>query len=175
MSIQDLKSKFPDFGKDIKINLGNVLSEDGAKDLTKTQIAGVALSSAYATKNKDVVDAIKSEFADELSDAVLAGAKEAASVMAMNNIYYRFVHLTSDPEYGSMPANLRMQIIGKPPVEKLDFELNSIAVSAINGCGMCMDSHANILVKAGATKVGIQSAIRIASVINAAAQVLAID
>ena len=93
--------------------------------------------------------------------------------MAMNNIYYRFIHLAADDEIKKMPANLRMQIMANPGVPKLDFELFSLAVSAINGCGMCMESHLHEVVKGGLSKQGAQSAIRIAAVINATAQALA--
>ena len=92
--------------------------------------------------------------------------------MGMNNIYYRFNHLVSDEEYSSMPARLRMNIIGKPGIDKADFELFSIAVSAINGCGMCIDSHDKVLKNAGIKKETIQNAIRIASVIHAVAVVI---
>jgi alkyl hydroperoxide reductase subunit D len=85
----------------------------------------------------------------------------------MNNIYYRFVHLVSDKEYGKIPANLRMTIIGNSGVDKQDFELWALAVSAINGCGMCLDSHEQILVKHGMTRAVIQNAVRIASTIHA--------
>ena len=61
--------------------------------------------------------------------------------MAMNNVYYRFVHLASNPIYGTLPAKLRMNVIGAPGIDKADFELFSLAVSAQNGCGMCIDSH----------------------------------
>lgn len=74
-----------------------------------------------------------------------------------------------------MPANLRMNIIGNPGIEKVDFELMSLAVSAINGCGMCIDAHVNEVVNAGISKQGVQSTIRIASVLNAAAQVIVIE
>jgi len=90
--------------------------------------------------------------------------------MAMNNVYYRFIHLAADDEIKKMPANLRMQVIANPGVPKVDFEIMSLAVSAINGCGMCMESHVHEVVKAGLSKQGAQSAIRIAAVLNAAAQ-----
>ena len=61
--------------------------------------------------------------------------------MGMNNIYYRFLHLVEDGEYQTMPARLRMNIIGNPGIDKLDFELLSLAVSAVNGCGLCVTSH----------------------------------
>ncbi len=67
--------------------------------------------------------------------------------MAMNNIYYRFVHLASNKEYQKMPAKLRMNFINNHNIDKLDFELCSLAVSAITGCGMCIDAHINQLEK----------------------------
>ena len=60
--------------------------------------------------------------------------------MAMNNIYYRFVHLVHAADYKTLPAKLRMNVMAKPGVDKVDFELWSLAVSAINGCGMCLEA-----------------------------------
>ena len=93
--------------------------------------------------------------------------------MAMNNVYYRFVHLASNPEYGKLPARLRMNVIGNPGIEKDDFELLCLAVSAMNGCGMCIDSHERELRKAGLGAEQIQTAVRIASVVHAVAATLA--
>ena len=95
-------------------------------------------------------------------------------IMAMNNIYYRFIHLASDKSYTSMPAKLRMNVIANPGIDKSNFELNCLAVSAINGCGMCMDAHAHELNKAGISKLAIQSTVRIAAVVNAVAQAMEI-
>ena len=92
--------------------------------------------------------------------------------MGMNNVYYRFAHLASEEDYAKLPARLRMNVIGNPGIEKVNFELYSLAVSAINGCGMCIDSHEKMLRKADLSKEGIQDAVRIASVINAVAVVL---
>ncbi|MFO0388860.1 MAG: carboxymuconolactone decarboxylase family protein [Alphaproteobacteria bacterium] len=171
MSINDIKAQLGDFAKDTRLNLGSVLSEEGATDLSQKQILSIALASAYATKSDALVSAVLAE-ASMLSEAELNAAKSAASIMAMNNVYYRFLHLVSDKDYGKMPAKLRMNVIGSPGVDKVDFELMSLAVSAINGCGMCMDAHVNEVTKAGVSKTGVQSCIRIASVINAAAQSL---
>jgi alkyl hydroperoxide reductase subunit D len=92
--------------------------------------------------------------------------------MAMNNIYYRFTHLASDPDYATMPARLRMNVIANPGVEKADFELWSLAVSAINGCGKCIDAHDQVLRKAGVSREAVQQAVRIAAVIHAVAATL---
>ena len=50
----------------------------------------------------------------------------------MNNVYYRFVHLVGNEEYGKLPARLRMNVIGAPGIDKTDFELYSLAVSAVH-------------------------------------------
>ena len=163
MSIEALKESLPDYAKDLKLNLGNVL---GAPSLTPQQAWGTALASALASRNAYVIRMIESEARPHLSVEALRAAKAAASIMGMNNIYYRFIHLVDDAEYGRMPANLRMTIIGNPGVEKQDFELWALAVSAINGCGMCIHSHEKVLVQHGVSKEAVQAAVRIAAVIH---------
>ncbi len=91
--------------------------------------------------------------------------------MAMNNVYYRFVHLVANPEYGTKPARLRMNLIGQHGIAKDDFELFALAVSAMNGCGMCMDSHERVLLEHGVKTDAIQNAVRIAAVVKAVATV----
>ena len=169
MTLEHLKNQLSETAKDIKLNLSMILTEEGAADLTKNQIGGIVLASAYATKNKTVIEAIHAEVSAYLTEAEINAAKSSATIMAMNNIYYRFVHLVSDKAFASMPAKLRMNVIGNPGIDKINFELNCLAVSAINGCGLCLDSHTDALIKAGMSKLGIQSCIRIASVMNATA------
>jgi alkyl hydroperoxide reductase subunit D len=175
MSINTLKQQFPDYATDTKVNFGKLTDEHNFEGLTQNQIYAIALASGYATKNKTLINALISEVNTLLSPEEINAAKASASIMAMNNIYYRFIHLTSDPEFAKMPAGLRMTIIGKPGINKVDFELYCLAVSAINGCGMCMDTHVNEIAKAGISKQGIQSSIKIASIINAASQVIDIE
>ena len=91
--------------------------------------------------------------------------------MGMNNVYYRFTHLVGG-DYPSMPAKLRMNVMARPGVEKVDFELWSLAVSAINGCGMCMESHEKVVLHGGLTKEQVQAAVRIAAVVHAVAGVM---
>lgn len=170
MTIETFKNKLSESAKDIKLNLSSILTEQGSPDLNKTQIAGIALSSAYSIKNPLLIEAVLSEVKSSLSDAEINAAKSAATIMAMNNIYYRFIHLVNDKDFSSMPANLRMSIIGNPGIDKVSFELNCLAVSAINGCGMCIEAHTHGLIKNTVSKLAIQSSVRIASVLNAAAQ-----
>ncbi|RYD91284.1 MAG: alkyl hydroperoxide reductase, partial [Sphingomonadales bacterium] len=98
-------------------------------------------------------------------------ARGAAAVMAMTNVYFRFVHLASNKDYGQMPAKLRMNLIGSPGIEKVDFELFSLAVSAMNGCGLCIDSHEKVLREHKIAPEIIQAAARIGAIVKAAATV----
>lgn len=172
MSVNQLREKMPDYAKDIRLNLGTVLTVEGAPDLNANQIFGVALSTAYATKNRDVIDALLNEAKERLSEAEITATKSAATIMGMNNIYYRFLHLSGDPDFKQLPAKLRMNVIGNPGIPKTDFELYCLVVSAVNGCGMCIEAHTHEVVKGGISKLGVQSAVRIASVVHAAAAAL---
>ena len=167
--------EFKDYAKDIKLNLSSVLKIDPESSLAQNQIYAIALSCAYATKNSDLVAYILEQAENEISTEEIDAAKAASAIMAMNNIYYRFTHLVSDKEYLTMPAKLRMNIIGNSGVNQVDFELYSLAVSAINGCGLCIDSHVKQIIKANINKATIAHTIRIASVINAVAQTLFIN
>jgi lipoyl-dependent peroxiredoxin subunit D len=93
----------------------------------------------------------------------------AAALMAMNNVYYRFRHLVGKPSYTDKPARLRMNRLARPATSKVDFELFSLAVSAINGCEVCIQSHEKAVVEGGLTEDHVQDAVRIAATMNAAA------
>lgn len=170
MTLETLKDSLDDSAKDVRLNLGTVLTEDGATGLTQSQIFGIALASAYSTRNLTVIEGVRADASSVLSEAELRAAKAAATIMAMNNVYYRFTHLVGDKEYGKLPAKLRMNILANHGIAKTDFELYALAVSAINGCGMCMEAHVYEAEKAGMSKQGVQSVIRIAAVINSLAQ-----
>lgn len=171
-TLDTLRDEIPDYAKDLKLNLGSVLSPTGAPGLGERQIWMIALATAVASRNARFghqIEALAQPFLDEPS---LAAAKGAAAIMGMNNIYYRFTHLVEDSEYRTLPARLRMNLIGNPGIDKADFELLSLAVSAVNGCGMCMNAHDAVLKKHGVGREAIQSAVRIGSVISAVAGVL---
>lgn len=175
MNLDALKKSLPAYARDLKINLGNVLDAEQHEHLGAEQVAGAALATAIASRNRDLIDAVDGDVASELPAEYRNAARAAAAIMGMNNIYYRFVHLASNDDYSKMQARLRMTIIGNPGIDKGDFELMSLAVSAINGCGMCIDSHERVLIKAGFSAAAIQDAVRIASVIHAVAGVLETD
>ncbi len=168
MSLEALRNRLPDYAKDQKLNLGSLATEPV---LTEQQRAGTFIVSALASRNAEVTRAILAEFGPKLSPEALTADKAAASIMGMNNVYYRFTHLVPG-DYSTMPAKLRMNVMAKPGVEKADFELWSLAVSAINGCGMCMESHEKTVLQHGISKEAVQAAVRIASVVHATAATL---
>jgi alkyl hydroperoxide reductase subunit D len=169
MSVETIKSLLPEYAKDLKLNLSSLASDPS---ITQQQRAGTFIACALAARNETTTRAIMGEFAGQLSPEALAAARAAASIMGMNNIYYRFTHLATAPDYKTLPARLRMNVIGRPGVDKSDFELWCLAVSAINGCGVCIDSHEKILREAGLTTEQIQTAVRIAAVVHAIAATL---
>ena len=172
MSLSELKTAIPDYAKDLRLNLDSVLNESGAPGLSTKQIGLIALASAIASRHAPLTSALAAEAAKSASAQELSGARTAAAIMAMNNVYYRFTHLVSDPEYQTQRAGLRMNAMANPGCDKADFELCSLAVSAINGCGMCIDSHEKTLRKHDLSAQAIQSAVRIAAVVHAAAVTL---
>ncbi|MCW5774613.1 MAG: carboxymuconolactone decarboxylase family protein [Rhodospirillaceae bacterium] len=169
MSIETLKSALPDYAKDLKLNLSSVAAE---ASLTDQQRWGALVATAIASRNPLVIRAIEAEAAPKLAPEALAAAKTAAAIMAMNNIYYRFVHLVGGEDYRTLPARLRMNALAKPGVDKADFELWSLAVSAVNGCGACLESHEKVLRDHGVAREAIQAAARIAAVVHAVAVTL---
>ncbi|MFI6286995.1 alkyl hydroperoxide reductase [Streptomyces sp. NPDC051018] len=165
MSLDTLKSAIPDYAKDLKLNLGSVIGNNDK--LTQQQLWGTVLATAIASRSALALRELEPEAKANLSPEAYTAAKSAAAVMAMNNVFYRTRHLLSDPEYGTLRAGLRMNVIGNPGVEKVDFELWSLAVSAVNGCGQCLDSHEQVLRKAGLDRETIQEAFKIAAVVQA--------
>ena len=168
MSLKQFAETLPDYAKDIRLNLGSILSD---QLMPAERKLALLLSCAHGSGYKPLVDAAEAEAAGKLSDVQANAARGAAAVMAMNNVYYRFVHLVANPEYGTMPARLRMNFIGAHGIAKEEFELMSLAVSAMNGCGMCIDSHERVLLGHGVKTDAIQAAVRIAAVMKALATV----
>lgn len=169
MSIEILKNALPEYARDLKLNLSSLAGE---ASLTEQQRWGALLAAAIASRHPVVIAAIETEAAQRLSPEAANAARIAAALMAMNNIYYRFVHLVGDADYAAMPARLRMTAMAKPGVDKADFELWSLAVSAVNGCGMCIASHEAALRQHGVGKEAIQAAARVAAVVHAVAVTL---
>jgi alkyl hydroperoxide reductase subunit D len=173
MSLDALREQIPAYAKDLSLNLSSLAGETL---LTEQQKWGAFLASAHAVGVPAVVQAVEAAAsAAGLSPEAASAARSAAAIMGMNNVYYRALHLISNPEYRTLPARLRMNVMANPGVDKVDFELWCTAVSAINGCGACLDSHEQELKKHGVVNTHIQAALRIGAVVNAVSRVIAAE
>ena len=169
MTIDQLAERIPAYAKDLKLNLGSVLRQT---ELNEQQTWGTAVACAIASRNSDLTAAILGEAQKHLSPQVFEAAKSAAAIMGMNNVYYRFLHMTDNEKYRTIPARLRMQIIRGHGADPVDFELWCTAVSAINNCHVCAASHEKVVRDKGVSEETILAAVRIASVLHAIAGVL---
>jgi alkyl hydroperoxide reductase subunit D len=167
-----VRDRIPDYARDLRLNVATVLTPQGAPGLSESQLWMTALAAAIASRNAELARAIEAAAVTKLAPAEVEAARAAAAIMGMNNVYYRFVHLVEDEEYAKLPARLRMNVIGNPGIAKADFELISLAVSAVNGCGKCVTSHERVLRQHEVGRESVQSAVRIASVMHAVAGVL---
>jgi alkyl hydroperoxide reductase subunit D len=172
MSLDTLKDRIPDYAKDLRLNLGSIST---ISSLTQQQLWGTVLSSALATGNGELIRHADETASQHLTPEARNAAKSANAIMGMNNIYYRFTHLVANEQYLNMPARLRMNVIGNPGVEKVDFELWSLAVSAVEGCGRCIEAHEQTLVQHGTSREAIQDAVRIAAILKGVAVTLATE
>jgi lipoyl-dependent peroxiredoxin subunit D len=169
MSIEQLAERIPAYAKDLKLNLTSVLRQ---AEMTERQTWGTAVAAAVASRNTEVTAAILGEARAHLTPEAFEAAKSAAAIMGMNNVYYRFMHLTDNEKYRTMPARLRMQVIRSHGTDPVDFELWCAAVSAINNCPACVSSHEHVVREKGLGEDVVLAAIRIAAVVHAVAGVL---
>ncbi|MGA9524346.1 MAG: carboxymuconolactone decarboxylase family protein [Myxococcaceae bacterium] len=168
-NLEILRNRIPEHARDIALNVQSVLN---GGPLTEAQRWGVLVASAAASRNKELRDAVLADAQLGADPAVVEDALAAASLMGMNNVYYRFRHMVGKPTYSEKPARLRMNRLARPSTNKTDFELFSLVASAINGCEMCVQSHEKVVVEGGLTEEQVHDAIRIASTIHAAAVAL---
>ena len=169
MNIKELINTFPDYAKDIKLNYSKILNED---ILNKKQLYGIILISSFTTQLNSLKDAALEETKEFIDEELMEDVYGAYSIMSMNAIYYRFTHLSSENDYFTMPANLRMQYLSKFKIDKSDFEMLCLAVAIIIGCGKCINAHENILRENNISKLHIQTVARIASIVNSIANVI---
>ena len=170
MSVDALINGLPDYAKDLKLNYSSLVRQN--MELTPQQLWGTVVACAIATRNEALTWAVMLDAQGKLSPQALEAAKSAAALMGMNNIFYRFQHLSSNEKYGALPARLRMNAIRTHGIEQADFELWCLAVSAVNGCGKCVDSHEKVVREKGVSEDVVIAVIRVASVIHAIGVVL---
>jgi alkyl hydroperoxide reductase subunit D len=157
--------------RDLKINVGNVLNS--SQTLSKKEALLLALSVAVNEKYQPLVDSLTSAVKQEgATDAQVAETIACTSLLSTNNVFYRFRHFIGKDYYQQTQPGIRMSIMMNPVLGKEFFELMSLAVSAVNGCELCVRSHEESVLKHGATEARIFDAIRLASVIKGLITVL---
>jgi alkyl hydroperoxide reductase subunit D len=167
MSALDLvRDAVPEPARDLKLNLQSLMAETS---LSPAQRWGVAVTAAVTSRNVRLREAVLADAREAVDAAVIDDAVAAAAIMGMNNVYYRFRHLVENPSYKDKPARLRMNRLAKPAGSKLDFELFSLAASAITGCGTCMQAHEKVVLAGGLTEDQVHDAVRLAAVVHGAA------
>ena len=110
--------------------------------------------------------------AEGASEAEIAEAVGCASLLSANNVFYRFRHFVNKEKYNEIPARVKMNIMARPVGGKEFFELMSLAVSAVNGCEMCVKSHENSLMELGSKEERVFEAVRLAAVITSFTKVI---
>jgi alkyl hydroperoxide reductase subunit D len=169
MNLETLLDTVPSYARDLKLNFSAVVRQN--TELTEQQLWGAVVACAIAARNRALVDAVIEEAQSKLSAQALEAAKGAAAILSMNNIYYRFQHLAQNKKYETMRAGLRMNFLRQHGVDAVDFELWALAVSAVNGCGKCIDAHERVVLEKGLGEEKVLVAVRIASTIYALAVV----
>lgn len=150
--------------KDLKVNISNALAYE-----TLTEKERWLLTLAVATnESKAALRAASLEKAREAgaSDAELCETIACVSLLNTNNVFYRFRHFTKKEFYETTPAGIKMSIMVNPILGKEFFELLSLAVSALNGCELCVNAHEESLRRLGTTEVRIYEAIRLTSIVK---------
>lgn len=170
MSVENLKAALPEYAKDLKLNLGSITRTAA---LNEEQLWGTLLASAAATRNAQVLGEIGAEAADNLSEQAYNAALGAASIMGMNNVFYRGRGFL-EGKYDDLRAGLRMNIIANPGVDKANFELWSFAVSSINGCSHCLVAHEHTLRESGVSREAILEALKVAAIVSGVAQAISV-
>ena len=167
--LDSIKALIPDYAKDIRLNLDGALARSS---LAAEDALGVALAAAFAARSRPLVDALRAATPPAEANAALT----AAALMGMNNAWYPYVEMAGDEELKSQRAELRMNAYATSGgVAKRKFEAFALAASIVGKCHFCVSSHYALLKKEGLTTLQLRDIGRIAAVVNAAAQVLAVE
>ena len=172
-ALESLRNAIPDAAKDLRLNLGSVLQTES---LTREQIWGTAVACAIASRNPQLRQATLEDALIHVAPEVVEDAKAAAALMGMNNAWYPYVEMAGDEDLKSQRAELRMNAYATSGgVAKKKFEAFALAASIVGKCHFCVSSHYALLKKEGLTTQQLRDVGRIAAVVNAAAQVVAIE
>ena len=168
-ALDAIREALPETARDIKLNLESVMREGV---LSPEQRWGVAIAAAAAARHRGLLDAVVADATAVVPAAIVDDALAAATLMGMNNVYYRFRHVVGKPAYAEKPARLRMNRLARPATSKVDLELFSLAASAINGCEICVQAHEKAVIDGGLTEDAVHDAVPIAATVHASAVAL---
>jgi alkyl hydroperoxide reductase subunit D len=170
-ALATLLGRLPETAKDLRLNVTALMERSslGAAPLTPETPRTLALACAIALKSPALVESLKDE---SLPLGRVRAAETAAGLMAMNNVYYRFRHLSGVPEYATTPAGLRMSGLATQEIPKPEFELLCLAISALNACESCIKSHDKVVRDAGFSAANVLDAVRLAASLAGVATLL---
>jgi len=162
------EQSIPEYAKDTKLNIDAVIKRS---TLPVEEAEAVALAAAFATGNSKLWTWVHSQLANRVeADAALT----AASLMAMNNVWYPYVEMADDANLTGLPAQLRMNAISTHGgTTKGRFEAYSLAASIVGKCHFCVKAHYETLKKEGYTVEQLRDIGRIASVMTSVSRVVA--
>lgn len=150
--------------RDLKVNLANALSYSA---LSKKESYLLALSVAVNERSELYSGSFAAlAVAEGATENEIAEIYACVSLLNTNNVFYRFRHFTKKEYYNTTPAGIKMNIMMSPALGKEFFELVSLAVSALNGCEMCVNSHEASLVQLGTSQQRVYDAVRLAAVVK---------
>jgi alkyl hydroperoxide reductase subunit D len=159
----------PEYAKDIKLNLDSTIARSS---LSPEDALGVALAAAFAAKSKTLVDAFKAAIPGAEGHAALT----AAALMGMNNSWYPYVEMAGDDELKTQRPELRMNAYATSGgVAKAKFEAYALAASIVGKCHFCVQSHYALLKESGMSVDQLRDVGRIAAVVAAAANAVAVE
>ena len=166
--VDSIKEGLPDYAKDTKLNIDAVVKRS---TLPVEEAEAVALAAAFATGNSKLWTWVHSQLANRVeADAALT----AASLMAMNNVWYPYVEMANDANLTGLPAQLRMNAISTHGgTTKGRFEAYSLAASIVGKCHFCVKAHYETLKKEGYTVEQLRDIGRIAAVMTSVSKVVA--
>jgi alkyl hydroperoxide reductase subunit D len=165
--VDQLKETIPDYARDARLNLDAVIKRS---TLAQDEAEACAVAAAFATGNTKFWTWLHSVIANrQEADAALT----AASLMAMNNVWYPYVEMADDANLKGLPAQLRMNAISTHGgTTKGRFESYSLAASIVGKCHFCVKAHYETLKKEGYSVEQLRDIGRIAAVINSVSRVL---
>jgi len=165
--VDQIKAALPEYAKDTKLNLDAVINRS-TLDLNEAEAC--ALAAAVASGNGKIVSLLMGNIEDQVE---MQAALTAASLMAMNNVWYPYVEMAEDERLTGLPAQLRMNAIATHGgTTKARFEAYSLAASIVGKCHFCVKAHYETLKKEGYTVEQLRDIGRIAAVMTSVCRVL---